>query len=507
MDIWEKIKTIIESGVDLTIEYDKNQPGKGKFVTIDYRWNLIKQAVREAQNLDDSFYRELISLISTYLANIDDHKYRKATTHLLVNGEAVTKDYTLVGDTKFNIINNAEQGFYNNLFSFICFILESNPNIKLDLPTLKCLLDCKPKPSTVVWIRFRPFDYSLLAKTLRANQTLEKSGISLEETYQLLSETKQMTNDDVLVNLLRPENYTANHLPIDEYLATCGVIEFLNLSKIILNNYDPHLDRAALIKKRNENNFCEEVIMELLRWGKNPEDTLLIHQLLNDESISIDYGYQTRNHSESISLLDMLAFSENIFLIRDLLSHPQNIRYCYRLGERRTFIYNLYALVGDYERALAEFQKSYNYADDYFEDFDNDFKIFGATYVNGSYQDQLIAFLTHLCESFDLEGIEYAKEKEIITCILDSPNIAYINLSKLMTVISPVLTEEDLKSLLDNLFQRYKSGNLAFIESLDEQCRDHYLIRILKEQEIQTIISKKKDSTPNLVPTIQTDSN
>lgn len=104
--------------------------------------------------------------------------------------------------------------------------------------------------------------------------------------------------------------------------------------------------------------------------------------------------------------------------------------------------------------------------------------------------------------SFKEEGVDYSIIVNLINRIINSKNVKYINIEKVLTSIQEVLTRDDFKLLIDNLLKKHNSGKLEFImvkehKSMFTSC----IISIASEEEIKNSLLKlnKKEKSKALV--------
>ncbi|HBA37587.1 MAG TPA: hypothetical protein DCY94_02580 [Firmicutes bacterium] len=499
-EILDKLKEILESEADLFVEEPEDIPKlskKGERVrkkTIDHRFDSIKQIIDSAIDKSDTFYTELVRVLSMYLNQLYERDIDFCNV-IITNTDATMNDVTTIyfNSSDAFILKRANQELSIQLFKLLCGILENNKDLVLDIETLKRLLDRKPKLFTLSVEESyldRPFEFDRLAEIIKVNQTLQKSSIGSDEIYQLLVDTTQIDKEEVFINLVKPEDFEKNHEKIDEFLMWCNARTFVAVTRIIRTHFDKNFDRLSIIKQRNKNNFCESVIVALLQTYHTDEDISLIHEILTDKDIKIDYDFAHVDYVDQTDLRTIIAFSGNRTIIRDLLERENNIRNLYWYGESRICLYMLYAIAGDYEKSLDAFMKIYNYEADYTEDFNDDFNKKGYTYGDFHYKDSLVEFLNRLIESFKIDDIEYPKIKELITRVLTNEKVKYVNLEETMSILLGVLSGEDFQNLLDSLITRHNSGNLGFITVTEDGKADSiYTIRLATEEEINEIVA------------------
>lgn len=172
---------------------------------VDNRLSIIKRKVDETEDKNDFFYYLLIKVIGMNLWKIYNRDFRKYIGLVLdENCKLIPQKYGKIF-TKNDTTNlrEAELDFLKSLFEYVCDILENNKDIMLDVTTLINLLD--RDPGAIEEYYYRPFNFSRIAKIIKENQTLEKSNVSLEDTYQIMYQTYQYDNEDVFGNLIPPE--------------------------------------------------------------------------------------------------------------------------------------------------------------------------------------------------------------------------------------------------------------------------------------------------------------
>ncbi len=183
---------------------------------IDNRLKIIKRKVNEFEYKGDFFYYLLIKLISLSLSEIYNRKFRSWM------GLALSENEELIPQPLINLnnfiskhfnyidaIEQADRDFAINLFEYVCDILENNSGIMLDVETLIKLLDRSTElpSSNLEGQYYQTYNFSRLAKILKDNQTLEKSNISLDDTYLILMQTCQFNNEDVFGVLVNSEEF------------------------------------------------------------------------------------------------------------------------------------------------------------------------------------------------------------------------------------------------------------------------------------------------------------
>lgn len=486
MSSLESIKKVLDSDAGLIVE-DMSQPDDKKVV--DNRFSLIKQNVELVENKDDNYYAELIKLIGNYIDQLYDKNVEDFPGIVLdENGEIATQDYDELNSIDMFNLTKANKELSEKLFEYVCSILESNKDVKLDIETLKRLLNRNPKLFTLSVDKsylYRTFDYKKLVKLINKNQILEKSNISIDNVYQLLLDTCQINNNDVFGGLVKPEQFSQNHQKIDEILSWCNAKAFVEITNIIRHNFDKNFDRFSILNKRNKNKFCEWVIIELLRYRADKDDCNLIHQILTDAEIKIDYDLYSADYFGETDLKSIIALSGNKTIIKDLLSKEQNIQNYYRHGDHGIQLYILYAIAGDYEKAITNFEERYNFEYD-LDDEDKNWDRSGYAYGGWGYEDSLARFIGSMCNSFKEDSVDYSMIINLISRVINCENIKYINLEKTLAPIQEVLSADDFKLLVDALLTKHNSGNLGFL-TVNEHKKmfTRYIISIASEDEVQ----------------------
>lgn len=235
------------------------------------------------------------------------------------NGKLIPQEYGRhLTDNDIDNLHQADLYFSKSLFEYVCDILENNKEIILDSETLKYLLDRDPKPTSSAiegHYDYRTFNYNRLTKIIKENQTLKKSNISLDNIYQILIQTFQLNNEDVFRTLVTPEEFNKNHEEVNiALLDYCYAKGFVEITNIIRKFFDKDYDRLAIAKLRNNNNFCEKVIIELINSNMDEEDIEFIIKILTDDDIEIDYNFQ---YSDT-TLKEVLALNNHKLYIKEL---------------------------------------------------------------------------------------------------------------------------------------------------------------------------------------------
>ena len=495
MDYLENFKKILDSDAGFKVE-DISQPAEKEVV--DNRFFLFIMNVQLVKDKNDTFYTDLIKLTSDYINQLYDKNVSDFPSVVLgEDGEVVEQNYGEIDFCDMLCLTHANKELSEKLFNYVCNILEANKDVKLNIETLKNLLNRNPKllPFSIEKIfLYRPFDYKKLVEIINKNDTLKKSNISVDDVYQLLLDTYQLNNNDVFSDLVKASDFNQNHEKIDEVLNCCDSKTFIDLTNIIKNNFNKDFDRFSFVKNRK--NFCESLIFELLHYHTDENDFKLIHQILNDSEININYDFYLNDYFGQTDLKSIIALSKNPIIIKDLLSKKENIKNNYWHGEAYIELYNLYAIVGDYDKALEIFNRKYNYALDYFEEFDDDFNKRGFTYADSDYKDSIAEFISNICNSFKYSNVDYLGQRNIISQILFSDKVKYINLDKTLPILKEIFTDDDFKLLTDSLNSKYKSGNLNFVELNESGSFSYkYVVKVSNNNDVEKYFSLLNNKT------------
>lgn len=483
-NVLNSIKEILDNNAKIVTKELTTKTENNNLEISDDRFELLEQQVNSFEQKDDIFYTELIRFLAPYIDELYD---RNVLKNISKANDLVINDFDLqIFDNKFKL-EQQNRKLSTKLFEYVCDILNDNKNIKLDIGILKRLLNRNPKLFSLVAEEeylYRPFDFNRLINIIVDNQTLEKSNISTDDIYQLLIDTCQLNNDEVFSHLVKPEEFKTNHKKIDELLMDCNAKTFAEITNIITKHLDKNFDRLTILKKRNKNNFCERVIVALSRTYTSKDDLIFIHQILTDKEITINYNYDWTDYYGGTTVKEILALSSDSTIIKELLSKEENIENYYRYGCSIVPLYELYAIIGEYEKSLNLFQENYGGEDDELDEI-------GYTYASFPYEDFLVNYIKKLCASFSDNNIEYSNIREIIYKILVSKNVKYINLQEILPIIKKVLSDEDFNLLLDTLLNNYNSGNIKFItinENYNADIDDFYIIKIVNDEQLQNYL-------------------
>ena len=434
--------------------------------TVDNRINLIKYEVNNVKDKDDLFYEKLIELISKYYSKISNKKIVNGIRIGFDNyGNKVERNYIKYDLTDMllktrNIICSKE------LFDYVCELLKKNKDIKLDYEILKKLLTDD----------LNYCNYHQLVKILYKNKTLMKSEITVEQIYQLLIDTYQISNCLVVPFLISKDDFKKNHEKIDEFLLDCNGEMFAKVISIIKISFDSNYDWLSLLKNAESKVIPEEVIIELINIPESSSDIL---KILNDSHFEINYNYIS---NDGIELINLLALTNDRLLIKNLLSKDENLRKTYSNGYSKINLYHLYALTGQYDQALASFENNYS---------DSNNKLDTIGYIRSLESiSNLYRLIVLLCDSFTEYKIDYYEKLNIIFRILDNKNIKYIDINILKFIENEnVLKDDDYKTLVKNIINRYKDGYIKFtdfeFDDKDNLNNNTYIIRILPEEEVK----------------------
>jgi len=219
-----------------------------------------------------SIIRPLSKILIKHADILYDKKYGKKKSIIYNKNNQPIKiiddNQKVIDNSHFNHnLTTADYYLSRSLFNYICTILENNKDIKLDINTLKLMLNRNPKLFTLSVEEdylTRQFNFKRLAVCLKRNETLKKSNIQIDEIYQLLIDTYQIDNESVFPNLINSEQFKENHKKLDDFLETCNSKTFVNITNIIIRKLDENFDRITFIKKKNKENYIENLIISIL---------------------------------------------------------------------------------------------------------------------------------------------------------------------------------------------------------------------------------------------------
>lgn len=493
------IKEILERNPLLRIDTDESiiKKDEVKISIQDNRFDIIEKEIKEYIEKDNNFYSELIKLLAKELNDLYDKKISKKDTRLINNNNETIKIVDINGipvelDYSYKI-KDSNTTLSESLFNYICDILEKNKDIELDIETLKILLNRNPKLFELIAEEnylFRTFNFEWLANILECNNTLKKSKIKTEDTYQLLIDTYQINNYEIFPKLITTEQFKESHTKLDEFLKNCNARTFVEITDIIVRKIDGNFDRFSYIKNKKENNYIEQVIVNLLKFNLTKKDVNFIHNILTDKNIDINYEYKYYDYTGENSLLSDLAFRKNKIILQDLLNKKENVKQCYWSGDYRIELYKLYATIGEYDKALENFNENYKVEYDFYEDYNDDLNRDNYTYGEYTYIDTLGSFIKSICNSFKDKDIEYSKKIEIIKSILNNENVKYINLNEILPSLKETLFKEDYALLIEALLEREKNNNIKFITTKDNKSTyARYKIEIISSEQAFEIIN------------------
>lgn len=491
-DIITRLKDILESEASLVVENVSvlsQEDDIGKTIQDD-RFKKIKDLVAQFENKDDNFYSELIKVFSDY---IDKLFARRADSLNVILNDSNGKQSNLQFDRFNNYIaykmKSANEEFGKKLFDYVCDMLQEHPDITLDADTLKKLLNRNPQVFTYSIDRecyYRSLDFQRLANILKSNGTLKKSGMNVSQVYQLLIDTFQLTDENVFITLVTPKQFNEDHTALDDFLKICTARTFISVTNIIIKYYDEDFDRFSLLKGRKEKNFFESIIIEALKnLNDNHKNIDLILQVIEDENIQINYGFCWATYAGESELRSEIVSTEDRRLLKAIFKSEEDIEAYYSSGYARLIITELYADLGEYDKAFEQFFKHYRRDQD-FLDFDDDFERVGFARSKASwmYQDSIETFIHALVRAFSYDQIEYSKAKAMIDKLLSYEEIKYINLYQTLCHLIEFFKEEDMLSILNRLLEKNRAGEIKFISAQDERS-ENYKVRIASSDEIK----------------------
>lgn len=506
---FNEIKNVLKSSPFLIIDKE------GYPRTEDNRITCVKRLISNDKKKNTQYYNELLKVLAYYVNEIYDRDILYASSIAYnKNGEAYEQEWEELNSFSIRKIIPANHQFAIELFNYICDILEENPDVTLDTETLIHLLNRNPKLFELTVDQsylYRLFNFERLASILEKNDTIKKSNISLDNIYDILIKTCQINNEEIFKKLVNSEQFKSNHEKIDEIMKQVNSKIFAEIYNIIVNNFDKEYDGKSILKNRKNDNYIERVIISLLGSKKTNETFNFIHTLLSDDDLTINYDCSAGDYYGPSDLKSLIALSNNRTIIADMLKDEKNIQQYYDHGSNDTYLYQLYAIIGDYDKAVDNFLEHYNQQYDFSEEYENDFNNKGFTYASLTHKDSLVIFLNNLNNSFIIDEIDYEKKRDIIYKTMnnmDNMNIKYIDLDKTLTILNELLDTNDFKALLKKIIKKYNNGELYFTEVKFnvgfEDINEYYIIKLISSEKLnnkldeynlkgKTLINKKKD--------------
>lgn len=477
-EVLNKIEEILESDIFVSTNNE----------IIDNRLSLITKEIESFKNKDNYFYLELIKV----LAKIFEEKENSNIFQDKHDGNDNNIIY-LDDRNKLTRLDLLHQNniFKKNVFLYICTILKENKDIVIDYETLKKLFNCQPtKMSMLPYNEYlkNSFCYKKLAIILDENQTLKKSNITIDQIYQLLIDTYQIDEKDVFIHLISGDDFKNNHIRIDDFLKKCNGKTFAIVTNIIKNNYDKNYDCINILKSKDSKVHIEDVIIESLN---NSESYNLICEIMKNKDIDVNYDYIYSDYFGCSTLKDLLAISNNQIIIEELLKDNCNIKDIYQHGSSKIYLHHLYALIGEYQKALDGFNKEYI-------DYPENKKHLGYFYTTSD-DNELTKLFSNLCKSFIRNNISSSDRLKILNEFMNNDKINFIDQSLIkMIKDNNILSEQELLLFEQNLIDRYQSGNLNFIKYKIDLFSDEYgcpyKVEVLNNLQIQELFPNIKVS-------------
>lgn len=396
-------------------------------------------------------------------------------------------------------VTRSDRRLAENIFRYIKTILENHPDITFKKETITRLFNTNPELfpfSSDEIYDDRMLDYASLAKIMNQNKTLEKSGFTTEDILKLLIDTYQVRNEKIWKEFLTPEQVQTSHQTIDEFLSHCNAKMFVHISNIITRNFDANYDRYTLIKEHSKDNkaFPTVVLKELSHVAETEADYQLMEQLLTDDEIQIDWNLSHRDYfSETdINLKTDLALTRNPKILSILLQNPNRIHTYYSYGEAIYIsLFEIYAILGDYEKSIQALEEKFHDNQNYASYVDNPQEKLqkGIPIVIPPYfQDVFTQYIETLVKSFEDRKINENKRKEILSRVLNSKAITYINPIEVLEKMEPTLSKENFQELVNKLREREQNGEIRFV-TREEYGLDQ-IIRTIKEDEVERVFSE-----------------
>lgn len=478
MSSLDNINTILEcSAMILSDDISKYSDER----VCDKRLFFIKEIAKFINDKDD--ISELIEKISYHIDKFSDSRSDNISQKGLDEyGNVFEQNIDSHNSDSVFILVEKDRELACGLFEYVCYLLEKNSNVKLDSNTLAHLLNRGPKLFSLSIERdfiYRTYDYKRLINAINKNHKLEK--LEIDDLYQLLIVTCQINNAIVFSGLVTAEQFKKNHKKIDEFLMKCNASTFVEVTDTIIKNFDKDYARFNIVKERNKDNFCEKLIIQMLRQPDIDYD--FINQILLCSDISINYNFRMLDYVGDSDLKSLIAFRGNKLITNTLLKKEENIKDVYTHGERYIYLYMLYARVGDYDKAVAVFNKSFM-SD--LTDGDEDWADDEYTCVDFGYKDSISEFVEIICNSYQNKDINYMKLVELINSVMCNDNVKYLNLEKILPLVNEVLSADDYNLLINELLSRYHNSNLKFLTVYESEGFIYPLtIRVASDDEVK----------------------
>lgn len=544
----EAIDEIINQNLNVTLNPDG--------VTIkDTRLEKLQEAVAQEKNKDHTFYQNLIRNILKGMEKIEEQMingpdytgiitdsrgfplpsyldlYRNQHQILMQQDAKKFQDFLQYG---YELNNSLEQenisvslkqkidnasiqlkriNYYfdraninlsNALFAYIGKLIQENPDITLSYDTLRVLLDTQPAPFydsiENLYYSKRQYNFQSLAEILKQNNTLKKSGLSIEDTYQLLIDTHQIHKPEMWLALLTPEEVqSSSHQVLDDFLNGCDISTFITINDFFAKLFDPSYDPYTKLIKRIQKNpeMATTILERLCRKASTEQDYNFIADVLTNKNITIDYNKQFRDYinDTGYTITSSLALTRNPKIL-SILMQDSNKKYYFYGYNGATFItsYEIDAILGDYENSIQKFRTQYRDMQNYSAYVDNPeekLKKQEPFEIPPYATDILVQYMDTLTKSFGKRQISKEMQKNILIRIFESDCIGYMNLEEVLEKLQESQTKENMEAIITILQRRSQQGQIHFIQ---KSIHWEQIISVMNNQEIQDVFTKMQPS-------------
>lgn len=524
-------------------------------VAKDTRLEKLQEAVTQEKNKDHTFYQNLIQDILKVMEKIEEQTikgpdftgtisdsrgfplpsyldlYRNQHQILMQQDSKKLQDFLQYG---YELNNSLEQenisvslkqkvdnasiqlkriNYYfdraninlsNALFTYIGKLIQENPDITLSYDTLRVLLDTQPAPFydsiENLYYSKRQYNFQSLAEILKQNNTLKKSGLSTEDTYQLLIDTHQIHRPEMWLALLTPEEVqSSSHQVLDDFLNGCDISTFITINDFFAKLFDPSYDTYTKLIKRIQKNpeMATTILERLCRKASTEQDYNFIADVLTNKNITIDYNKQFRDYinDTGYTITTSLALTRNPKIL-SILMQDSNKKYCFYGYSEATFItsYEIDAILGDYENSIQKFRTQYRDTQNYSAYVDNPeekLKKQESFEIPPYATDILVQYMDTLTESFKKRQIPEEMQKNILIHIFESDCIGYMNLEEVLEKLQGSQTQENMEAIITILQRRNQQGQIHFIQ---KSIHWEQIISVMNNQEIQDVFTKMQPS-------------
>ena len=436
-----------------------------EFEVYDYRLNHIKNVINKEKNKDNLYYNNLFKLIVNKLDYLLEKEYLYGFSY---NSKGIKSPQNDTNREEKRQLIRANITFAQNLFSFLCELLENNKNIVLDIQILKKLFNRGSKESSLYVDSFeitKPFSFRKMAEIISNNKMITKMELNTDNIYQFLIDTHQLHDESIFNSFISKEQFLNNHLKIDEVLKTCNAKTFYIITSNILHNYDENFDIFKYLKERHSNEFCENYMFEALKDKLDIKLEPVIYTIMTNPSIKIDYNKRYDDFVGQTNLKSLIAYNGSKRMVINLLSDKNNIEDYYYQGENKLPLYIVLTRIGDLDHAIKVFDRIYDGEKEYVNEDNRDLEKYGYRRLDiDSYskRDNLIRLLMEMFKSNN--GIMFEIRMDFVKKILSNKKIKYVDIDGVVEILKDYLLDEDFAEICRNLLERRNKKEIEFIK-------------------------------------------